>query len=488
MDGSRMRRQADIVNQPMSDSAPIIVWFRADLRLEDQPALHAAAKTKRPLIALFVLDEEGPRSLGAASRWWLHHSLDRLSRELDDLGIGLVLRRGDAVDVLAELVETTGADAIFFSRAYEPGAVAREQALRKRLGERVELRRRAGSLLFEPEQIESGSGKPYRVFTPFWKACLAEAAPRKPLPAPSELESLDGPAPPSDELSAWELLPSKPDWSGGIAADWTPGAGGAADALERFIDEALQDYSDARDRPAVSGTSRLSPHLRFGEISPRQVWHAIDEQTDSEGKSAYLRELGWRDFSHHLLFHWPDMPEQPLRPEFASFPWREDPTGLAAWQKGRTGYPFVDAGMRELWHTGWMHNRVRMAAASFLVKHLLLPWQAGERWFWDTLVDADPANNTAGWQWVAGCGADAAPFFRIFNPIRQGERFDPDGEYVRRWIPELAELPDELVHTPWEAPEKLRESTGIGDTYPLPLVEHRGARQRALDAFEQISK
>jgi len=470
----------------MSDPKPAIVWFRADLRVADHPALHAAAESGRPLIALYVFDESGPRSPGAASRWWLHHSLQGLQRELGGLGIQLVLRRGDAVDILTDLIETTGATAVFFSRAYEPGACRQEEALNARVGENVELRRRAGSLLFEPEQISSGSGKPYRVFTPFWKACLASAAPRSPLPAPRKLVPAAGPAPASDSLSSWQLLPSKPDWSKGIAEAWTPGAPGAAARVEEFVDEALTNYAADRDRPDLRGTSRLSPHLRFGEISPRQVWHAIDSHADGDGKDAYLREIGWRDFSYHLLFHWPDMPEKPLRPEFGGFPWRDDAKALAAWQQGRTGYPIVDAGMRELWHTGWMHNRVRMAAASFLVKHLLIPWQEGERWFWDTLVDADPANNSASWQWVAGCGADAAPFFRIFNPIRQGERFDPQGNYVRHWIPELADIPDALVHEPWDAPQDVRESAGVGVDYPLPLVEHKEARQRALDAFEKI--
>jgi deoxyribodipyrimidine photo-lyase len=470
----------------MNDASPVIVWFRADLRVADHPALHVAAETGRPLIAVFVLDEAGPRSLGAASRWWLHHSLQGLKNELAELGIELVLRRGDAVDVLSELIETTGATTVVFSRAYEPGAVRQETRLNEELGERVELRRRAGSLLFEPEQIASGSGKPYRVFTPFWKACVASAAPRSPLPAPTSLTPVEGSVPASESLSDWQLLPTKPDWSGGIAEAWTPGSACAARQLEQFTEDALTNYAADRDRPDLPGTSRLSPHLRFGEISPRQVWHAIDATSDGKGKQAYLRELGWRDFSHHLLFHWPDMADKPLRPEFEKFPWRDDEDALLAWQQGRTGYPIVDAGMRQLWHTGWMHNRVRMAAASFLVKHLLLPWQAGERWFWDTLVDADPANNTAGWQWVAGCGADAAPFFRIFNPILQGERFDPQGNYVRRWIPELADLPDKLVHQPWEASKKQREASGIGTDYPMRLVEHGKARQRALDAFEKI--
>jgi len=433
-----------------------------------------------------VLDESGPRRLGAASRWWLHHSLAGLQHDLAERGIDLVLRRGDAVELLSELVESTNAGAVFFSRAYEPGAVEQETRLNDELGERVALRRRAGSLLFEPEQIASGSGKPYRVFTPFWKACVASTAPRSPLPAPDQLRAPASEPPASDILSDWQLLPTKPDWSGGIASTWTPGTAGATERLEHFMDAALANYSGDRDRPDLPGTSRLSPHLRFGELSPRQVWHAIDARADGKGKEAFLRELGWREFSYHLLYHWPHMPDRPLRPEFEDFPWRDDSEALTAWQQGRTGYPIVDAGMRQLWQTGWMHNRVRMAAASFLVKHLLLPWQAGERWFWDTLVDADPANNTASWQWVAGCGADAAPFFRIFNPIRQGERFDPQGDYVRRWIPELAELPDALVHQPWEVSQTKREAAGIGAEYPLPLVEHKKARQRALDAFEKI--
>ena len=361
-----------------------------------------------------------------------------------------------------------------------------------RAGQGSSLRRFGGALLFEPGDIRTGDGGPYKVFTPFYKACLKAGISRAPKPAPGKIPApdagLDG-----DGLEALNLLPTAPDWSGGLAEVWRPGEAGAQAQLDRFLDAAAASYKADRDRPDLAGTSRLSPHLHFGEIGPRAVWARAEASIARNGAleggvRAFQRELVWREFSAHLLFHFPDIPERPWRENFARFPWREDEAALQAWQRGRTGYPIVDAGMRELWETGWMHNRVRMVAASFLVKHLLLSWQAGEAWFWDTLVDADLANNAASWQWVAGSGADAAPFFRIFNPMTQGRKFDPDGDYVRRWVPELGDLPARHIHEPWSAPPDVLEAAGVdpGRTYPRPIVDHKGARERALAAFDGI--
>jgi deoxyribodipyrimidine photo-lyase len=483
----------------MTEPAPIIVWFRQDLRTADNPAL-AAAAAAGPVLPVYVLDDETPGSwaLGGASRWWLHHSLMALAARLDGLGTPLILRRGRAPEILERIAAETGARGIFWNRAYEPFAAAAEHALADRLKRAGrEARRFRSALLFEPEDVVTKDGKPYQVFTPFWRACLARPEPLRPTPAPPSLVMPKATVR-SDRLDDWALLPKKPDWAGGLRTAWPddgtgPGEAGAARRLDSFLGEALASYREDRDRPDRDGTSRLSPHLHFGELSPRQLWHAV-RATDAvrghaaAGADAYLRELGWREFSAHLLHHVPTLPEAPLRAAFARFPWRDDAAALDAWQRGRTGYPLVDAGMRQLWATGWMHNRVRMVAASFLIKHLLLPWQAGARWFWDTLVDADLANNSASWQWVAGCGADAAPFFRIFNPTLQGEKFDPDGRYVRAWVPELAPLPDRFIHRPDAAPTEVLKAAGIvlGATYPRPVVEHGAARQRALAAFARV--
>ena len=470
----------------------VIHWFRQDLRLEDNPALAAAIASGAPVIPVFILDDEtpGPWAPGGASRWWLHHSLAALDAGLRVSGSRLILRRGAAASALARLAAETGASTITFTRTYEPHNAALESEIGKALGEDgIKLRRFGGNLLFEPEAVRTGAGGPFKVFTPFYKACLAGPPPKAPVPAPG---TIPAPAafPISDRLEDWELLPTHPDWAGGLREAWAPGEAGAARRLDRFLDEAVVRYGPDRDRPDRAGTSRLSPHLHFGEIGPRSVWHRVSLFAEAEaaaapGAQAFLRELVWREFSHHLLHHWPAFPEAPFRPDFARFPWRDDPEGLLAWQRGRTGYPIVDAGMRELWRTGWMHNRVRMIAASFLVKDLLVPWQDGETWFWDTLVDADLANNAASWQWVAGCGADAAPYFRIFNPVLQGEKFDPDGTYVKRWIPELEGLSAKFVHRPWEAPPDTLVAAGVtlGGTYPAPIVDHGMARRRALDAL-----
>ena len=476
--------------------APVILWFRQDLRLGDNRALTAASALGGPVLPVFIRDDAaaGRWRHGGATCWWLHGSLERLDAGLRKCGSRLTFRAGDSIQVLASLVRETGAEAIYWSRGYEPGEVDFEQRLREHLGGPVTLRRFAGRLLFEPEAIRTASGRPFQVFTPFWNACRLQPAPGPAMDVPTEVT---GPAawPASEALADWRLLPERPDWSSGLGANFMPGEAGALTRLEAFLDGSVHRYQTAREQPGVAGTSRLSPHLHFGEISPRQVWHAVQASMAAgvvpEGEGAtFLRELGWREFSAHLLFHFPDLPDQPLRGEFAAFPWAPEPALFKAWCRGRTGYPLIDAGMRELWTTGWMHNRVRMIVASFLVKDLLVPWQDGEAWFWDTLVDADLANNAASWQWVAGCGADAAPFFRIFNPTLQSRKFDPEGRYIRRWVPELAALPDTCLHAPWEAPAIVLRTAGIrlGTEYPEPIVDHRAARQRALDAFASLRR
>ncbi len=469
--------------------APTIVWFRDDLRLSDHAALAAAAKREAPLICLYVLDDENARPLGGASRWWLAKSLCALDAQLSKLGQRLILRRGAAARVLPAFASETKADRLYFNRRYERAAIHADDAViaaMKQLG--VQGGTFAGNLLIEPDAIASASGGPMRVFTPFWKRLRAMGDPRLPVAAPKSLPPPVNVA--SDTLEDWELEPKTPDWAGGLRETWRPGAAAAQKRLRDFLAD-VSGYSDGRDYPADPATSRLSPHLRFGEISPVEIFHAArfaqDAGASPRDVEKFLGELGWREFSWHLLHHFADLPKRNLQHRFDAFPWRSDAEGLRAWQCGQTGYPIVDAGMRELWHTGWMHNRVRMIAASFLIKHLLIDWRSGEKWFWDTLVDADPANNAASWQWVAGSGADAAPYFRIFNPVLQGEKFDSQGNYVRRWVPELARLPDKFIHRPWDAaPLELAEAgVSLGKTYPPPIVDHDAARKRALAAFAQ---
>jgi deoxyribodipyrimidine photo-lyase len=475
---------------------PTIVWLRLDLRLEDNPALGAALDRGGPVVPAFAWapHEELPWEPGAASKWWLHHSLRELARSLDRLGSRLILRRGDTLDTLRELVRETGAGAVYWCRRYEPRVLERDAAVQQALRrEGIEAESFNAGLLFEPWRVSTAEGRPYRVFTPFYRACLRGPEVPAPRPAPRELRPpVRWPA--SLPLDALGLEP-RHDWAEGLRARFTPGERGAQERLSRFLDQAVEAYPDDRDRPDLGGTSCLSPYLHFGEIGPRAVWHAVRERTAAvprpeavRGAEAYLRQLVWREFAHHLLFHFPHTTDRPLREEFSGFPWREDPAALRAWRKGGTGYPFVDAGMRELWKTGFMHNRVRMAVASFLVKDLLLPWQEGARWFWDTLVDADLADNTLGWQWTAGCGPDAAPFFRIFSPTIQGRRHDPRGAYVRRYVPELAALPDRHLLEPWRAPQRMLRDAGIvlGRDYPLPIVDHREARGVALAAYGRL--
>ncbi|MGI9500493.1 MAG: cryptochrome/photolyase family protein [Geminicoccaceae bacterium] len=477
-------------------SAPILLWFRRDLRLSDHRALAAAIKAERPIVPVYILDDETPGmwQAGGASRWWLHRSLAALAADLETLGSRLILRRGPFLDMLDRLAVETGAGAVHATRSYEPWARALEEGVAEHLvSRRWTLHRFQGTLLFEPEAPRTRAGNPFRVFTPFYKACLDLGPPKGPLPRPGRtlLSPNDWPA--SDALGDWGLLPTKPDWAGGLRETWQPGEAGAEVRLADFLDEAMAGYGDRHDRPDQPGTSRLLPHLHFGEISLHRCWRVVEDRlaASSEGACgarAFLRELVWREFSYHLLFHWPHLPTRAFRPEFEKFPWNENDEALRAWQQGRTGYPIVDAGMRELWRTGWMHNRVRMITASFLIKDLLIPWQEGEAWFWDTLVDADLASNSASWQWVAGSGADAAPYFRVFNPVLQGRKFDPKGDYVRRYVPELAELDTKHLHAPWEAPAEALKAAGVtlGETYPKPIVDHGHARQRALRAYEAI--
>ena len=473
----------------MSPMAPILLWLRRDLRLADNPALLAAAR-QGSVIAAYVHDPGAPWAPGAASRWWLHHSLARLAEALRARGVPLVLRRGPLAATLAALAREAGVASVHWNALYDPSMAEAEASLVADLGAtgiaaHIHM---GGALLHEPPtSLATRGGTPFQVFTPFWNACLERGDPPPPLSVPDILVGLAKP-PGSERLEDWRFLPTTPDWAGGLRATWTPGEDGAMAAAASFLGSGLARYAEARDTPAIPGTSRLSPHLHFGEISARQLWHmARRSKGSAPHATAFLRELAWREFNHHLLFHFPATADQPLRSAFAHFPWRDDETGYRAWTRGQTGYPIVDAGMRELWHTGFMHNRVRMIAASFLVKHLLIPWQRGAGWFWDTLVDADLANNAGNWQWVAGSGADAAPYFRIFNPTLQGKRFDPDGTYVRRWVPKLAGLPTPHIHEPWRAPASALAAAGValGTDYPRPIVEHGAARARALDAFAQ---
>jgi deoxyribodipyrimidine photo-lyase len=470
-------------------SAPVIVWFRHDLRIADHPALAAAEASGAPIVALFILDEgaAGEWRLGGASRWWLHHSLSSLRADLADLGVSLILRRGSADCVLQGVIAETSAPAVYWNRIYEPWAVRRDGAIKAGLrAQGVRIETFNASLLFEPSQIRTRDGGTYRMFTPFWRACLAASPPAAPLPAPGELKAA-GPIA-SERLDDWRLLPTKPDWAQGLRETWSPGETSAHRRLTEFLHSGAQDYRERRDLPAQEqGVSRLSPHLRWGEISPRQIWSAVAPVIGA-GAEAFLRQIIWREFSHHLLFANPHMPERPLEAKFDAFPWAPDDAAFVAWTQGRTGYPMVDAAMRQLWRIGYMHNRARLIAGSFLVKDLLLPWRSGERWFWDTLVDADLANNAMGWQWVAGCGADAAPYFRVFNPVLQGEKFDPEGAYVRRYVPELKALDAQYIHAPWQAPAAALREAGVrlGETYPVPIVDHKKARARALEAYASI--
>lgn len=471
-------------------SKPIIYWFRQDLRLADNPALTAAAKAGK-VIPAYVLDDEnaGEWKMGGASRWWLHHSLKSLDESLDGK---LVFLKGDAFKVICELAKKVDAQAVYWNRCYEPWWTKRDKLIKASLKDmNIECESFNGSLLWEPWDVLKSDGTPYKVFTPYYrKGCLSKEPPREPLPKPKKLELFSHKG---ESLASLGLLPSKPEprWDKKMEQYWDIGEAGALKALHHFTDHGLKDYKEGRNHMARENVSRLSPRLHFGEISPNQAWYAVKHKGETEhwnvGVDHYCSELGWREFSYGLLYHFPDLPRKPLQERFADFPWVYNDKHLQAWKEGQTGYPIVDAAMRELWETGYMHNRTRMVVGSFLVKHLLLHWHAGEEWFWDCLCDADLPNNAASWQWIAGCGADAAPYFRVFNPILQGEKFDETGEYVRRFVPELAKLPNAYLNKPWEAPEDVLKKAGVelGKNYPKPIVDHTAARDRALEAFQK---
>jgi deoxyribodipyrimidine photo-lyase len=466
-----------------------ILWFRQDLRLADHPALDAALASAARIMPVYVLDTENPGrwAHGAASLWWLHHSLESLAGALADKGATLVLRRGDPAHIIPELAEAAGAHTVHAGVAHEPWWRRLDEAVAGRLKEagRKLVRHRVATL-FGPWNIRTKTGGVYGMYTPFARAVRAGPAPAKPMASPGRIPCLSGIA--TERLSDWRLLPEKPDWSGGLRESWVPGEAEARARLKRFLRGAADAYEVGRNLPGTPGTSALSPYLHWGEISPNTVWHEAAAHGENAGVEAYLSELIWRDFNAYLLWHHPTLPDAPLREDFGKFPWRRDLKALRAWQRGRTGVPIVDAGMRQLWHTGWMHNRVRMIVGSYLTKHLLLPWQDGEAWFWDTLVDADLASNAGNWQWTAGCGVDSQPYFRVFNPVTQGEKFDADGAYVRRFVPEIAALPDKYLHAPWDAPPDILQRAGVrlGVTYPTPLIGLAEGRHRALEAYRAL--
>ncbi|WP_330926193.1 deoxyribodipyrimidine photo-lyase [Candidatus Sororendozoicomonas aggregata] len=471
----------------MTKKTIAIHWFRQDLRLSDNPALTKACEHDG-VMPVYILDDQnaGDHAMGAASRWWLHHSLRSLGRSLDG---NLSLYSGDPLAILSDLISRYGVSAVYWNRCYEPWCIDRDTAIKQSLASQgITVESFNGSLLWEPWDIRKNDGTPYKVFTPFYrKGCMNAAPPREPLPEPEQSQCLYDKQK-AVSLESLGLLPDIP-WDQQLASHWHIGTSGANARLQAFIEQGLGHYKGGRDRPARAYTSRLSPHLHFGELSPNQVWYTVRSLADNEHVDHFCSELGWREFSYAQLYFNPTLPKDNLQSKFDSFPWENNETLLMAWQKGMTGIPLVDAGMRELWQTGSMHNRLRMVVASFLVKNLLIHWHHGERWFWDTLVDADLANNSASWQWVAGCGADAAPYFRIFNPVAQGHRFDPQGEYVRQYVPELSALPDKYLFDPWLAPESVLRQANIvlGSTYPKPIVDLKVSRNKAMEAFQSLA-
>lgn len=477
------------------EKSPLIYWFRNDLRIQGNTGLSNATASGHPVIPVFIYDQasEGDWKYGSASKWWLHHSLLSLTKGLREFGSRIIIRSGNSYDVLHQLIKETGAAGVYWNRKYEPNIIERDKLIKKDLREKGLIAKSFnGSLLIEPEDVLNKSNNPFKVFTPFWKQCLIHLQnnePKYPKPinksalnySPKRLQGF--------EVSDLKLLPGI-SWDTGISASWNPGEAHALQRFDAFCTSGLESYDSKRDIPSLSGTSRLSPHLHFGEISPIQIWHFLNNHFPDKSwiHSTFISEIGWREFAYNQLYHFNQITQHPLKNQFSSFPWENNQEHLEAWQEGRTGFPIVDAGMKELWSTGWMHNRVRMIAASFLVKQLLIPWQKGSLWFWDTLVDADLASNSLGWQWVSGCGADAAPYFRIFNPVLQGEKFDPDGIYIKKWLPELKNFPRKFIHKPWELSKSHQSEIGclLGKDYPLPIVDLKNARTRALTAYKSL--
>lgn len=479
------------VSKAKTGERPALVLFRTDRRVADNRALLAASESGAPVVAAFVLDEESPgiRPMGGAKRWWLHHSLAALSQRLKQLGIELVLRRGPMAEVVRGLVAETGAEKVCWNRRYHPAEHRIDRDLKARLeAEGVEVADFGGFLLHEPDALRTKAGGPFKIYAPFVRALFVGGETWRPVAAPKRLRPWGG-GPRSDRLADWGLLPVKPNWASRFPEAWTPGEAAGLERLAAFVRDGVGRYAQARDLAGQNNSSKLSAHLAHGEITPAQVLRAVAEAGDvgAAGKEKFRRELAWRDFCYHSLFHTPDLATKPFNPLFERFPWRHEPGELRAWRRGQTGYPIVDAAMRELWTFGAMPNRLRLIAGSFLVKHLLVDWREGEAWFWDTLVDADPANNAYNWQWIAGSGPDPAPYFRIFNPITQGRKFDPEGDHIRRHVPELAKLGGGIVHTPWEAAEAELQASGVtlGVTYPFRIVDHAQARERALSASRE---
>ena len=466
---------------------PVIMWFRQDLRLRDNPALHAAAQAGS-VIPVYIFDEHRDWPMGAASRVWLHHSLEALAKSL---GGKLYLASGRTADILPKLARLHKVATIYCNSAYDPAGRAMDQDIAGKLAKAgVGFERSNGLLLIEPDANLKPDGTYYKVFSAFRKKHYPPHRSFDVLPAPRTLDLVNITG--GNTLDKLKFLPDKLDWHGGMMKDWQPGEEAAQKGLKSFVDDHLKDYNTARDRPALPGVSRLSPRLHHGELSPRQVWQAVQAGMAAHGLETggdrYLSEIAWREFNYHLLWHFTALPDAPFQPRFEKFKWSKSPEIMQRWQQGQTGYPLVDAGMRQLWQTGWMHNRVRLVVGSFLVKDLLLHWRDGAAWFWDCLVDADLANNSANWQWVAGCGADAAPYFRIFNPITQSKKFDPEGAYIRTWVPELADLPKKYIHDPSSAPAEVlqKAKVTIGETYPAPVVAHDAARGEALTRFRTL--
>ena len=465
-----------------------ILWFRNDLRLDDNSALAAAIEAGGDVIPVFIWspEEDAGWPPGGASKWWLHQALLSLGSRLVEHGSQLIVRHGNSLKMLRQLVEETGATQVVWNRRYEGPQRAVDMEVKRSLrDDGIAVESFNSCLLNEPHTVAAGGGQPYKVYTPYWKKVHTRAVEAPVEPA---LGRLQGPAtwPSSVALQELCLLPEV-HWCAGMAERWCVSEAGAQQRLATFVQGPIDDYHVNRDRPDFEGTSSLAPYLRWGLIGPRQIVAAVRAQCDNsaEGPKVYLKEIYWREFAYNVLYHFPETPNRPLRLEYESFPWETDAVILKRWQTGQTGYPIVDAGMRQLWQTGWMHNRVRMIVSSLLVKHLLQDWQDGACWFWDTLVDADLASNTLGWQWSGGCGADAAPYFRIFNPIIQGQKFDPDGAYVKRYVPELEKLPTKYIHEPWQASAELLEATGA-DVYPSPIIDHQAGRARALGALAKF--
>jgi deoxyribodipyrimidine photo-lyase len=463
----------------------VIHWFRQDLRLHDNPSLVAAAE-QGTVLPVYILDDANANeaSMGQASRCWLHHSLQALQQSLHGK---LLLAAGDPITILLKLVQQYAVQAVYWNRCYEPWRIKRDKAIKQQLqAAGIEVHSFNGSLLWEPWEIKKGDGTSYKVFTPFYRQACNIGLVREPLPKPRKL-NLSHELAPGMTVADLTLLP-RINWDQKVLSSWQVGERGANERLQVFLTQDLNGYKQGRDFPAAGNISRLSPHIHFGEISPGQIWYAAKQQPPSDDLEHFLRELCWREFSYHLLYYFPELPTKNLQAKFDSFAWRDDDAALQRWQQGQTGYPIIDAGMRELWQTGYMHNRVRMIVGSFLVKNLLLHWHHGYAWFWDCLFDADLANNSASWQWIAGCGADAAPYFRVFNPVTQGQKFDPQGDYTRCFVPELAQMPDKYLFNPWQAPVSVLQQAKVvlGKTYPEPIVDLAWSRKRALEVFAKL--